>query len=979
MSGTGSDKPRGAAAGQTADPKAAPSPSDTPIMKQYQAAKARYPRHLLLFRIGDFYELFYEDAKTAARVLGLTLTSRQKGADAIPMAGVPYHTAEQYVARLLRQGFSVAVCDQTEDAAQAKGLVRRDITRVVTPGTVLEDNLLDARKANRLLAILPSDAAAPSPPSPLPTGARGARRFGVAVADLAAGSMYVQELDDEAALRSEFARLAPSECLVPEDPPLPQGQKAPSLLPDGMADGVALSRLKAAGFAAREAHARVIAHFSQNGRDKEKAAQLKALARDLPLAMAAAGALTGYIAETFAGGKVLLSPPVPFDPEKYLTLGDCSIRSLELVETLRNRSFEGSLLWAIDRTCSGAGGRVLREWLIRPLRELEPLRARHDAVAQLVEDAELRGTVRALLKGLADLERIAARLFSGRGSPRDLVALKDTLLLLPELHRLLDGGTGILAGLGAAPPNEGQEPAGGAGPLAAIRASLTGLDGIAQLIAAQLRDDCANVLNEGGLIKDGVDAELDRLRGIASGGKGWIASFQAAEAARTGISTLKVGYNRVFGYYIEITHANRHLVPKNYERRQTLTNAERYATPELKEHEAEVLGAEEKICALEQKLFIKLRDTVTESAARLHATGRALAELDALCSLAEVAHKRGHVRPQMSASGKLLLEQMRHPVLELTCDKGALVPNDVALEAPVSVTGRGGAGNGSAPQILLLTGPNMAGKSTYIRASALCVILAQMGAFVPAEKAEIGLVDRIFTRVGAADDVSGGRSTFMVEMTEVAEILAACSNRSLLVLDEVGRGTSTYDGVSLAWSLVEYLHQGPARPRTLFATHYHELCALEDELPRVKNAAALVKEWQGEITFLHRIVPGSSERSFGIHVARLAGVPAPVLERARAILQELEEEAEHRVDQLTDGGAQVGASGGLKAGARRGGKRRLKPTATDGQMELFEPDPEVLDPAIKVLLDELRAVDPNALTPVEALALLDKLVKRAKV
>jgi DNA mismatch repair protein MutS len=601
-----------------------------------------------------------------------------------------------------------------------------------------------------------------------------------------------------------------------------------------------------------------------------------------------------------------------------------------------------------------------------------PLRARHDAVARLVDDFELRAALRGTIKDLADMERIAARLFSGRATPRDLVALKVTLLLLPELQHCLDGGTGILpeAPAAAAAPAD----AAPASLLPSVRARLGGLENVAQLIAAQLKDDSPHVINEGGLIRDGVDAELDRLRNVASGGKEWIASFQAAEAARTGIGSLKVGYNRVFGYYLEISRANTHLVPKDYERRQTLTNAERYTTPALKEHEAEVLGAEEKICALEQKLFLTLRDTVAESAARLHAAGRALAELDALCSLAETAHKKGHVRPVISESGKLVLEQLRHPVLEETCAKGELVPNDVALEAPCA-----GKGSRSAlPQILLLTGPNMAGKSTYIRATALSVILAQMGAFVPAERAEVGLVDRIFTRVGAADDLSGGQSTFMVEMIEVAEILAACSDRSLLILDEVGRGTSTYDGVSLAWSLVEHLHEGPAKPRTLFATHYHELCGLEDELPRVKNAAAAVKEWQGDITFLHRIIPGPSERSFGLHVARLAGVPAPVLERARMILSELESEAERRVENVTAGGAQVSSGSGPngKGAAKR---RRIAPVARDGQLDLFEADAAMLEPAVKALLDELRALDTDGLTPKDALALLDKLVKKAKL
>ncbi len=952
-------------------------PNDTPVMKQYLAAKARYPKHLLFFRVGDFFELFYDDAKTISRVLGLTLTSRNKGVDPIPMAGVPAHTAEQYLARLLRMGFSVAVCDQTQDSSEAKGLVRREITRVVTPGTVLEENLLDAKKANRLVAILPSTHT--SEPS------RGdAVRFGVASVDLASGCIHVQELEGEAALRSEFARLSPSEILLPEDPPLPNGQATPLPFHEGLLGDIATSRLKPAAYSAREAHAGVIARFSESGRESARAATLKRLCKELPLALSAAGALTGYIDETHPGGKVLLSPPQPFDPENFLMLGDAVIRSLELTETMRNRSVEGSLLWAIDRTCTAPGSRCLREWMIRPLRDLKALIARQDSVAALVERTELREDLRAMLKSLSDLERIAARLSANRATPRDLIALKDTLELTPKLHAKLSAidTTPLLeAGSESAPKPSATLPLGGVkgcpAVLADIRDALTGFDPVAKYIAQSLRDDCSNVITEGGLMKAGVDRELDRLQAISTGGKDWIAQFETQEAERSGIGSLKVGYNRVFGYYIEISRANSKLVPKDYERRQTLTNAERYTTPELKEREAEVLGAEEKIRVLEQKLFLALRESVAESAVRLLSAGHALAELDALCSLGEVAQKRGHVRPVLSNSGRVAFDQMRHPVLEETLPKGELVPNDLGLSAPIrrdGTTAPNGNGDKRDPQILLLTGPNMAGKSTYIRATALCVILAQMGGFVPAEAAEVGLVDRIFTRVGAADDLAGGRSTFMVEMTEVAEILSACTSRSLVILDEVGRGTSTYDGVSLAWALVEHLHEREATPRTLFATHYHELSALEEELPRVRNASAAVKEWQGEITFLHRIVPGPSERSFGIHAARLAGLPESLLERARAILRSLEFESSHRVDNLTDDGAQL-LSGGS---GKKSKSRKRAPTKTDGQLQLFEPETEDIDSDVKALLDEIRETAPDTLTPIQALAALDKLVKKAR-
>lgn len=903
-----------------------PPSGDTPMMRQYRAAKQRYPHALLFFRLGDFYELFFDDAKVASRVLGLTLTSRSKGPDAIPMAGVPVHNAEAYLARLLRQGFSVAICDQTEDASLAKGLVKREVTRVVTPGTVVEDNLLDARKPNRLAALV----------SATPGDLNGAH--GLAAVDLAGGAIFVRELHGAHELSAELARLAPSECLLPEPPKLPPGAKVPAQAPHGCA--AALSHLKPVCFAEREAHARVFERF---GASKAAAAELKKLAQTMPLALRAAGALVGYLEEMHAGAAAHLQAPRAIDPEAFLELDEVAIRSLELVETLRDRAFEGSLLWTIDRTRTSAGARRLREWLLRPLREQEALKARQDAVAALATDTMLRDELREILKDTVDLERIAARLAAGRATPRDLIGLKNSLKLLPKFQdALANFQTGVLPEL---------------------RGRFGGLEPVAARIEAVLNEDCPNSVSDGGLIRAGVDADLDRLRGIASGGKQWIANFQAQAREQTGIGSLKVGYNQVFGYYIEVTKSNLANVPKDFERRQTLANAERYVTPELKKYEAEVLGAEDKLRGIETKLFNALRDEVSLAVPKLQAAGAGLAELDALASLAEVAVKKGHVRPALNQSRKVFFDQMRHPVLEETLAKGELVPNDLALDAKPS---NGKEDKDRAPQILLLTGPNMAGKSTYIRSVALCTILAQMGGFVPAQAAEVGLVDRIFTRIGAADDLFGGRSTFMVEMAEVAEILAHASDRSLVILDEVGRGTSTYDGVSLAWAIVEHLHQGAAKPRTLFATHYHELCGLEEELPRVRNASAVVKEWQGEITFLHRIIAGPSERSFGLHVARLAGIPSPVIERARAILLELEAEAQDRVANVN-----VPASAKPK-------RRRIQPRHDDGQMMLFEPTEKEIDPRVKLLLDELRGTDANALTPLQALAKLDELVKKAK-
>ncbi len=918
------------------------SPNDTPMMRQFNAAKERYPRHLLFFRMGDFFELFHEDAKVVARVLGLTLTSRSKGPDSIPMAGVPANSAEQYISRLLRQGFSVAVCDQTEDASQAKGLVKREVTRVVTPGTVVEDDLLEANRPNRLVAVYPDPDQAGFPINE--------KTYGLASVDLSGGIIFVQELLGQAGLLSELARLQPSECLLPESDPLPPGAKPVPILPAGTEGRFSITPLNKSAFEAREAQGRLTARF---GKVRAEETALKKQARAMPLAMGAAGALLGYVEETHPGGIHHLQAPQNIDPEEYLLIDETAIRSLELVETIRDRNFEGSLLWTIDRTRTGPGARCLREWLLRPLRKIEPLRDRQDAVGMMVNDPELRGELRFFLKEVADLERIAARLSTGRATPRDLIALKNTLRTLPKFENSLAGLTN--------------------GVLAECRTFLGGLDTVADRIERTIQDDCPNNIADGGLIREGVDAELDRLRDVASGGKQWIANFQAMEAERANIPGLKIGFNRVFGYYLEVSKSNASKVPEEWERRQTLTHAERFVTPELKDHEAEVLGAEDKIRALEVKLFQALRDEVAEAVPGLQAAGRSLAVLDAIASLGEVAARKRHVRPGLSNGGRLIFEQLRHPVLEETLPKGELVPNDLALDAKGgSNAKRSKTGKDAPPQILLLTGPNMAGKSTYIRAAALGTILAQMGAFVPAERAEVGLADRVFTRVGAADDLFGGRSTFMVEMIEVAQIMAQATDRSMVVLDEVGRGTSTYDGVSLAWALVEFIHNGPSKPRTLFATHYHELCALDAELPGVKNASAVVKEWQGEITFLYRIVAGHSEHSFGLHVARLAGVPSEVIERARSILFELEAEAQERLTNV--------ASTGAGRSNAKGGKinRHLAPTEEDGQLLLFEPSEIQIDPSVKSLLDDIRSMDPTNLTPMESMAMLDKLVKKAR-
>lgn len=797
------------------------------MMQQFREAKARHPGMLLLFRMGDFFELFEDDAETGARILGLTLTSRDKQ---IPMAGFPHHQLEAYLRKLLQQGYRVAICDQVEDAALAKGLVKREVTRVVTPGTITEDNLLEPRQANYLAALSPQGD-----------------QIGMAWVELSTGTFHATDVGWDR-LADELARLGPSECLSPEN----SADRLAAVVRPILAEVTQTPRPDWT-FDPDTARAALFRHFgvltlSGFGFDDQQPC------------LAAAGAMLLYLQETLKSSLTHIHQLRPYRTSKHLVLDEVTRRSLELTRMLRDGSRDGSLLAVLDRCVTPMGSRLLQEWLLAPLAERTAIEARLDAVGELVAVPDLRQAVRDRLKDAADLQRLSARVSTGRASPRDLAAIARTLQLLPPLKAKLTARRAPLLG--------------------ELEGRLELCQDLRQAIETALVEDPPPTAKEGGVFRRGYHAELDDLHAIARGGKEWIALFQAEQITRTGIPSLKVGFNQVFGYYIEITHAHAKKVPEDYQRRQTLKNAERYVTPELKEYEEKVLSAQEKIQQLEFELFTALRDQVARQTGRLLQTAEVLAILDVLAGLADLAESRRYCRPRLSDEPVLAIRAGRHPVLEQTLPPGTFVPNDVHLGPD---TGR----------LWLITGPNMAGKSTFIRQVALLTLLAHLGSFVPAQEAEIGVADRIFTRVGASDELSRGQSTFMVEMTEAANILNNATERSLVILDEIGRGTSTYDGVSLAWAITEHLHD-VNRCRALFATHYHELAQLADSLPSLRNQNVLVRESEDGIVFLHQVAPGSADKSYGIHVAQLAGVPAAVLERAEEVLTELE--AHHRLE-----------------------------------------------------------------------------------
>ncbi len=868
----------------------------TPMMRQYFRAKEQHPTEIVLFRMGDFYEVFFDDARKCAELLGITLTSRskEKSGDPIPMAGVPVKSVDTYIRRLLRAGQRVAICEQVQDPKDAQGIVDREVVRVVTPGTFVDEAALDDQQPLHLAALVVR-----------PLG------IGVAWVDLSTGRFHAEDLPPNGRFAELLLAVAPTECLYPEG--RPTADVAPLEWLSVHRPRCALTPYPEWHFDHQTGRERLLAHFGTRSLEGFGCEHLGP-------GLDAAGALIHYLGETQRQALPHIARLATGGASNRLGLDAATHRALDLLSVARTGERRGSLLDHVDRTRTAMGARLIREWVISPLASRDAILRRQDGVAHLVGDLEMLSTLREALGPVRDIERLTSRLTMGRANGRDLRALEGSLRAIPAVRRALASCearviTEALSELDESPLLE-----------------------IADRIDRAIVLDPPITVKEGGVIRDGYEPELDELRGISREGVDWIARFQTSEIERTGIP-LKVGYNRVFGYFIEITHAHRDRIPVDYTRKQTLKNAERYVTPSLKEQENRVLGAKDRAESLEFELFGQFREDLLVELARLQSAAAALATVDALVSLAHVAREEGYVRPEVVDEPILEVEGGRHPVLSAGAGGADFTPNDVQI-------------GGEHGTLAVITGPNMAGKSTYIRQSALIVLLAQMGSFVPASKAKIGIADRIFTRVGAADDITRGQSTFMVEMTETANILNNATERSLVILDEVGRGTSTLDGVSLAWAIAEHLIT-PVRARTLFATHYHELTELSERHEgRVQNLNVAVREWQDEIVFLHKIVPGGTDKAYGIHVARLAGIPADVLARARAILGHLEQEH--------DGGRGTPASVPARSKTPRGSSE---------QLGLFAPRGEDI-------IRELETLDPNALTPLEALQRLVEWRKR---
>jgi DNA mismatch repair protein MutS len=872
----------------------------TPMMRQYKAIKREHQDAILFFRMGDFYEMFFDDAKEAAPILDIALTARQ----GMPMCGVPYHAAQVYLDRLLAAGKRVAVCDQIEDPKKARGVVKRAVTRVVTPGTVIGSETLPAKANNYIAAV-----------------AHAERRFGFAHLDVTTGEFRVIELGGRRELLDELLRVAPAECLLPESVAEREGIAA-SL------DGLLLTvwtPLEDWVFDHDSCFALLTDHFRTHSLDGFGCVGMRP-------GVSAAGALLGYVADTLNRPLEHVRTLAPYSTDEHMLIDPLSLRNLEVIEPMRGASKAATLLGILDRTVTPMGGRLIAQWMREPLLEPAAIRERQSGVADLVAHQTMHDGVREGLRAVRDLERLITRIGTGYASPRDLVALKASLLAVPEV-----GGA-----LGRADSQI----------LARCRDALVLLDEVTDLIERAVVAEPPALLRDGGIFRAGYHAELDELRAISSGAKEWIAKLQEGERERTGIKSLKVGYNKVFGYYVEVSHANKAKVPDDYIRKQTLVNAERYITPELKELEAKVVGAEEKIAEIEQRLFAELREQVARFTPQVQQIARAVAVVDVLAAFAASALESNYARPEIAEGDTIEITDGRHPVVEAMMVGERFVPNSVHLD-------------GGANQLLIVTGPNMAGKSTYIRQTALLVLMAQIGSFIPAKKATIGVVDRIFTRVGASDELARGQSTFMVEMNETANILNNATDRSLVILDEIGRGTSTYDGISIAWAVAEFIATAPGkRAKTLFATHFHELTRLAELFDCVKNYNVAVREWSGEIVFLRRIVPGGTDKSYGIHVADLAGLPEEVIERAKAILRHLEEQA------LASGTLGVGAPGEETRQAARSGKERIGRVKHPSQLFLFghEPHPVV---------EELRALNLDEMAPVDALLKLRELKDKA--
>lgn len=863
----------------------------TPMMQQYMEIKERYKDSILFFRLGDFYEMFFDDALLASRELEITLTGRDCGLEErAPMCGVPYHAAHTYISRLIAKGYKVAICDQMEDPAQAKGIVKRDVSRVITPGTVIEPSMLDEKKNNYLMAIYCQQI-----------------YYGIAVVDVSTGEFYATQITWGSSMRKlidEVARYRPSEIIT--NGQLSQKSEYKSFFRDYL--NVQPSVLEDEWFKSSLADEKIKQTIGDNPLSS------------LELAQCAAGALISYLETTQKINLTPIEAIQTYKIEQYMMIDSASRRSLEITETMRDARKKGSLLWVLDKTSTAMGGRKLRHWLEQPLLDVEEINLRLDSVSELKDSFMVRSELLELLRGVYDIERLTSKLVFGTVNARDLLALKTSLSRLPMIKSLIADA-------------KSQR-------LQQLYERLDLLEELCELIEKAIHEDAPLSVKEGGIIKDGYDQLVDEYRRATVDGKTWISELEARERERTGIKSLKIRYNDNFGYYIEITKANIAQAPEDYVRKQTLVNAERFTTEELKKLEDTLLGAEKKVVEREYELFCQIRDTAFQRVSRLKITADCIAELDALCSFAEVADRNNYARPEVYEGGTIEIRNGRHPVVEKMLTDTPFVPNDTYLDTEDN-------------RVSIITGPNMAGKSTYMRQVALMALMAQAGSFVPADYAKIGLTDRIFTRVGASDDLASGQSTFMVEMTEVANILENATPKSLLILDEIGRGTSTYDGLSIAWAVIEYINdRARLGARTLFATHYHELTELEEKLHGIKNYCVSVRKKGEDIIFLRKIMRGGADRSYGVEVAKLAGIPNPVIERARDLLQQLDE-ADINQDSK---------------------KRKQKPV--EGQLDLFASSS--LTKAEHEVLDELRMLDPSMLTPLDALNKLYSLQQKLK-
>ncbi len=875
--------------------------AETPLMEQYRRIKAEHQDAILLFRMGDFYEMFCEDARIGARVLEVTLTSRNNGAAGrVPLAGVPVKAVEGYIAKLVAAGFKVAICEQVEDPKKAKGIVKRAVTEVITPGMVMNESLLSAVSNNFIAAAHPV----------------GGGLIGLSWCDVSTGEFYLEAVE-ASKLEDEVLRIGPAELLLegvdglPEPPRRDQSHPLLDLLGKAKSKNLHLTYLEDWRFDREGCLDLLHRHF--------EVASLKGFGiGDSHPAVITAGVLLDYVGRLQPASLDHVRIIQPYFPERLMVLDSDTVANLELVTSFSGGR-EGTLLDILDRTLTAMGARTLRRWLLEPLVDFECITGRHHRVEAFVRDSALRRELRESLGPVADIERLVARISSGRAGPREVAALGRSLSELPKIKQLLAGADSAALGQSA---EELQE-----------------FPKMVALIADALVDDPPATLADGGVIRTGYNRKLDELRKLVTEGKDWIARMEDEQRRRTGITNLRVKYNRVFGYFIEVTKSHLHLVPEDFIRKQTISTGERFITPELKEYEDKVLGAEEKIATMESELFSGLREHLSSFSTHLQRTARQVAAVDVLSTLAEAAAEYKYVRPEMTEGDRIEIEQGRHPVVERMLRTEQFVPNDIELDNRQS-------------QIIILTGPNMAGKSTVLRQVGLIVLMAHMGGFVPANRASICRVDRIFTRVGASDNLTQGQSTFMVEMNETANILNNATPQSLILLDEIGRGTSTFDGLSIAWAVTEFLHEDPARAaKTVFATHYHELTELEAMLPRVRNYNVLVKEYGEKIIFLHKIAPGGSDRSYGIQVARLAGIPKDIIARAREVLNNLES-GEFTADHLP-----------ALAQGKMAPTERLK----RDQLPLFAAAPP------SPILERLKEIDLDKLTPIEALELLYEL------